>query len=176
MGKRRTGKQGRQALPAEQVSLAPAVRDLGAAGQANRHGLVVERLKDSPNGEKRARRVDMLEVYLRRGTVTDRQHAAGVALRDAWARTQMGPSLDLTQERVDKSPDPGRAVTIAIDAMSRYASLTKRIPAADADVLHTVACLERSVQWLPRYRGEAYKAGERHMRDALDRLAGALRM
>ena len=173
--KRRVGKQGRQALPASKVTLAP-IRDLGATGPANRAGLVIERVADSPNGEKRARRVDMLEVYHARGTVTDRQHAAGKVLREAWLRTHMGPAVDLAQERVDKSPDPSRAITIAIDHLSRFIAVTRRIPTHDAEILYCVVCMERSVVAMSRYRGERRRLGEEHLRSALSQLADALRI
>jgi hypothetical protein len=173
---RRTGKQGRKVLPAAAVTLAPAPRDLGASGPANRLNLVVEPVKDSPNGEKRARRIDMLESYHNRGIISQRQHDAGKVLREAWLRTEMGPVLDLTQPRVDKSPDPGRAVTIAIDALSRYIGVARKVEARDGLLLYIVACLGRPVSRLPQYQGHGVARGKEHLAEALERLANALRM
>jgi len=163
-----------KAKPKGQVTL-PAPRDLGATGPANRQGMVIEQVPDSPNKERRARRVDMLESYRNRGTIDQRQYLAGQVLREAWLRTEMSGAGDPTQPKVDKTPDPGRAVAIATDHLSRYMSISKRIPKQDAGILHAVACLGRSVSWLPQYQRERTPDGHKHLSDALSRLAQALR-
>jgi Flp pilus assembly protein TadB len=160
------------------VSVPPAPwdspRDLGATGPANRAGLIIEAIPDSPNKEKRARRVDMLEAYMRRGTITPRQESAGKILREAWLRTECSGNVDPGQPKVDKSPDPSLAVTIAVDLISAFVAVTKKIPHPDAAILHAVACLGQPVSALRQYRNANTPKGHAHLAEALERLAKAM--
>ena len=67
------------------VSLPPAPWDMGPDTPAQRHMKIVESVehidpktgrRSNPNGVKRARRVDMLEVYHKRGVIDARQFSA----------------------------------------------------------------------------------------------------
>lgn len=185
--KKRNTKQAKRHIPARPVSLAPNPWDEGASGQANRHGLEQEaateldpetgKEKPNPNEVKRFRRVDMLEVWHRKGTISTAGYNAGEKLRDAFSRTQMGASINFVQDRVDSSPKPDHAVTIQIDRISAYAALAKLIPPQDRDILdtcvihgHSPAAL-RTKEGRRPYNGPGHAAGLIHVREALDRLA-----
>ena len=78
--KRAKLKHGTRVRAKTQVTLAPNPWDMGADGPANRIGLIEEAATEidpetgketpNPNNVKRARRVDMLEVWHRRGWIT----------------------------------------------------------------------------------------------------------
>lgn len=169
------------AKPKSQVTLARW--DQGATGQANRVGLVTEERGDrdaktgkiiNPNSVKGVRRVDMLEVYHKRGWISDRGYTAGEALRDAWSATQCGKGVDLSQDRVDATAKPDAAIAMQIDRVSRLLSISRRIPADDEAILHAVACEGRAISHLRQYRGMYHEKGKTHLREALDRLAKAM--
>lgn len=157
-------------------TVAPAPWDLGATGIANRAGLVVEDVEpqSNPNRVKRARRVDMLETYFRRGWIDHRQFTAGEALRNAWEHTERSPGIDLAQERVDSSPKPDHAITIQIDRLAKYLKVSGKVDPADARILFAVACCGTGVSALREYRGYNHEKGKLHLAEALDRLASKM--
>jgi len=157
--------------------------DAGAMGQANRVNLVQEQAGDmdadtgkrvNPNGVKRYRRIDMLEIYYRRGWIGRRQWTAGEVLRNAWEQTERGQASDFSQDRVDSSPKPDIAVTIRIDRLARYFGVSRLIPASDQRILWQVACLGNSIGGLVEYRGSQHAKGKLHLVGALERLAQRL--
>lgn len=158
--------------------------DRGASGPANRIGLVEEPVTwtndegevVNPNGVKRMRRVDMLEVYHSRGWISDRGYTAGEALRDAWCNTQRGKGVDWSAERVDSSPKPDAAIDIQIDRFSRLVSVSNCIAAEDHAILWVVVGKGRSFAHLREYRALRHDRGREHLRAALDRLADRLGM
>lgn len=184
MGKRKRLKRGTRDLakPRAEVSLAEPRWDQGAAGRANRIGLVTEERGDrdtatgkriNPNGVKGVRRVDMLEVYHKRGWISDRAYTAGEAIRNAWEATQQGKGADLSDVRVDRTPKADAAIDIKIDRVSKLVMLSKHIPTADMSIVFAVACEGRAISHLPEYRHRRHEAGKQHLREALERLASA---
>lgn len=174
-------------IPAKAISLPPNPWDEGATGQANRHGLEQEPATDmdpetgkpvpNPNGVKRCRRVDMLEVWYRKKIISTAGFNAGEKLRDAFNRTQMGASINMVQDRVDSSPKPDHAVTIQIDRISQYARLMALVELQDRQIIdccilhgHSPAMMRTKDKRRPYY-GRGHAAGLAHIRDALDRLA-----
>lgn len=162
------------------VSLAPVPWDHGASGQANRIGLIVEERGEldartgkvvNPNRVTGARRVDMLEIYHKRGWITTRGYGAGELLRVAWLRTDMGTCAPWLRERVDSSPKPDEAVAVQIDRLSSLIRIARLIPAGDKAILDRVCRQGAGVGSLPQYRNVAHTAGIRHLSDALERLA-----
>lgn len=178
------------------VTLPVTTWDMGAMGAANRIGLVMEDAGDidpdtgqivNPNSIKRMRRVDMLEHwhgnYIKPKPngqwITTPQYTAAEALRDAFERTQMGPGIDLSQERVDSSPKPDHAVTIAIDRISRFHKVNKLVPSTDRAIIDACVLMGATpayVRHLGRrpYFGPNYGLGMEVLRAALDRLAKAM--
>ena len=155
--------------------------DTGAAGPANRAGLVIEDAADidpqtgriiNPNGVKRARRVDMLEVWHRQGTITTAGFNAAERLRDAFEATQRAPGWP-DNDRVQASPKPDHAVTIQIDRLSRFHDANRCVSPQDR-LLIDRCVLGRGTPASAGYKGRKYEAGLRHMSDALDRLAAAM--
>ena len=127
----------------------------------------------NPNGVKRLRYADMLDVYHRKGTISDRGHLAATYLRDAWDRTQR--SAPAIQEiKVDHSPKPDANIAIMVDRVSALVAVTMLIPRADAQLLHAVVCCGNPPGW--PYRGRRYAEGLERLRAALDRLADRLRL
>lgn len=162
------------------VSLAPAPWDHGAAGAANRIGLVIEDRGDmdpksgkvvNPNRVTGARRVDMLEIYHKRGWITTRGYGAGELLRVAWLRTDMGTCAPWLRERVDSSPKPDEAVAVQISRLSALVRIGRLIPAGDKGILDCVCRQGAGVGAMPEYRNVAHTAGIKHLHDALERLA-----
>ena len=156
----------------------PTQWDQGAQGSANRLGLVIEPVgdgTDNPNGILRARRVDMLEVWHRKGTITTAGFNAAEALRNAFENTQRAPGWP-DSERVDSSPKPDHAVTIQIDRLSAYHAISRHIITGDAGILSCCVLqpgLPSNLRVDNRrpYHGAGYQRGLEHLRDALDRLA-----
>lgn len=175
------------------VTVAPNPWDHGADGPANRNGLVVEDAVDitpdgstpNPNGVRRARRVDMLEVwhnrYLTGHTspktgypapfITTRQYNAADALQAAYEATLRAPGWP-DNDRVQSSPKPDHAVTIQIDRIGRYHAIARFVALQDWPILQHCVINGKS----PKGTGRAYQAGFEHLRAALDRLATALRI
>ena len=166
--------------PVANVSVAPAPWDHGATGQANRIGLVIEERGETdpktgkvtnPNGVTGARRVDMLEVYGKRGWITPRGLAAGEALRMAWLRTEMGTCPPWLRERVDSTPKPDAAVGIQIDRLSKLLRISRMVVPDDERIIHMVVEMGAAIGALPEYRGARHELGKAHLHDALERLA-----
>lgn len=187
--KKRRLKHGTKATakPTSSVSVAPMPWDMGADGPANRarESVVVDAAEPeveggevrirNPNGVKRRQYHDMLEVYHRRGVISDRGYEAGKNLRAAWERTQRGGGcMDWSQDRVDRSPKPDAQVAIKVDRMTRYVRIKKLIPARDNALLMAVVCEGHSIGCLPQYRALNIDAGKAHLRAALERLADRL--
>lgn len=154
--------------------------DHGAEGQANRIGLVVEKRGDvdpdtgevvNPNGITGARRVDMLEIYARRGWISTRGYNAGEMIRAAWLGTEKGRGNDWTRERVDSSPKPDASIAIQIDRMSALIRVSRLVPAEDERIVDCVCCQGNAIGQLREYRGSQHERGKSHLRDALERLA-----
>jgi len=176
--KKRKKREGQRysAQAAQDVSLARW--DQGAAGPANRRGLVTEDRGDidpetgkavNPNGVKGARRMDMLEYWHRRGTITTAGFNAGEKLRNAYEATQRGKSWP-ESERVQSSSKPDQAVAIHIDRVSDYHAYAKLVHRDDQRIID--ACvLSPHTPAAAGYKREAYQDGLRHLRDALERLA-----
>lgn len=173
-------RNGQWVHPAANVTLAPAPWDHGADGPANRIGLVIEERGDvdavtgkvtNPNGVTGARRVDMLEVYAKRGWISARGRSAGEALRMAWLRTEMGTCPPWLRERVDSSPKPDAAVGIQIDRLSKLLRISRLVMADDARIIHTVVEMGAAIGALPEYRGSKHERGKLHLFEALERLA-----
>lgn len=188
--KKRRLKHGTKATaqPRQKVRVHPAPWDMGADGPANRarDSVVMDASEPevdvetgeikrcNPNGVKRRVFYDMLDVYYQRGWITKRGYSAGVALRDAWERTEQGAAIDWSQDRVDSTSKPDAAIAIQIDKVSRLVGITRRIPKDDHRILMTVACEKNSIGRLPKYRGKNHERGKTHLHDALERLADAL--
>ena len=188
--KKRRLKHGTKALakPRSKVRLQPTPWDMGADGPANkaRESEIVdasdpevdpetgEVTQRNPNGVRRRVFHDMLEVYHRRGVITDRGYEAGRKLRDAWATTQKGQGVDWSQDRVDSSPKPDAQAAIRVDRMSAYLKIKRLIPKGDNALLMAVACDGHSIAHLREYRAHRLDAGKQHLHDALDRLADAM--
>lgn len=162
------------------VTLAADPWDHGAMGQANRHGLVVEERGEvdpetgkvtNPNRVTGVRRVDMLDLYLKRQVISPRAHAAGTILRNLWLRTQVGTCAPWLRERVDSSPNPDAAVAIQIDRLSALVRVRRLVPCEDEAILDMVCGQGAGVGSLPEYRAHNHRKGLAHLSAALDALA-----
>lgn len=171
------------AKPKEEVTLARW--DGGATGPANRVGLVKEPRGtinpetgqiSNPNNIIGMRRVDVLELYHRRGVISDRGLTAGEKLRDAWAGTMRGKGGDLSDIRVDRTAKADDQIDIRIERISKYHAIAKLIPNADKKLLIAVVGEGHTIAWLKQYRGGKLDKGKAHLRAALDRLADAMRI
>lgn len=169
------------------VSLAPSPWDMGAEGEANRKGLVVEPRGEvdahskmhNPNNVKGVRRVDMLEYWHRHGTISTAGFNAATALRDAFEHTQRSPGTSFEQDRVDSSPKPDHAVTIQIDRISKFHKVNRYLAKEDtAFVHHCVLGGGIPATWRIKgerpYHGARYPAGLKELAAALERLAKAM--
>ncbi len=170
------------------VTLMPTTWDQGAQGQANRVGLIEEpateldpttgKPQPNPNNIKRMRRVNMLEIWHRKRTITTAGFNAAERLRDAFEATQRTPGWP-DNDRVQSSPKPDHAVTIQIDRISRFHAVNRLVSPSDREIIGAVVldgCTPAQViiDGKRPYRGAAYQRGLEHLRDALDRLAKAM--
>lgn len=180
MGTRQYGK------PKSAVTVPPCPWDMGAMGQANRHGLEQEDAVDvtpegetpNPNKVKRMRRVDMLETWHRKGVISTRGYTVGERLRNAFEATQRAPGWP-DNDRVQSSPKPDQAVAMQIDRVSMFAAVYGLVIASDRPIVdHCILShkIPASMVYQGRrpYAGPRYQAGLEHLRDALERLADAL--
>jgi hypothetical protein len=168
----------RSRKPKSPVTLKATTWDQGASGPANRVNLVTEERgeidtmtgkKINPNGVKGVRRVDMLEFWHKRGTISTAGYNAATDLRDAYEGTQRAKGWP-EAERVQSSPKPDMAVTIQIDRLSRFHQFSKHIPAQDRPMIG--ACvLEAKTPAAVGYIGPSYQRGLIELKAALDRLA-----
>lgn len=169
-------------------TLMPTTWDQGATGKANRIGLVEEpateldpttgKPQPNPNGVKRMRRVDMLEIWHRKRIITTAGFNAAERLRDAFEATQRAPGWP-DNDRVQSSPKPDHAVTIQVDRISRFHAINRLVIDGDAAIISAVVldkCTPAQVIMDGKrpYRGAAYQRGLDHLRDALERLAKAM--
>lgn len=167
--RKRGGVKGSKSAPTSSVSLAaPATAwDLGASGPANRSGLVIEPAGEinpttgkieNPNNVIRARRVDMLEFWHRRGVISDRGYDVGVALRSAIEATQRAPGWP-DNDRVQSSPKPDHAVTIQVDRLSKLALISGLLHPDDRDLVWH--CVTGGIPATLRVRGSRPYHGAR---------------
>jgi hypothetical protein len=132
----------------------------------------------NPNNIKRMRRVNMLEIWHRKRTITTAGFNAAERLRDAFEATQRTPGWP-DNDRVQSSPKPDHAVTIQIDRISRFHAVNRLVSPSDREIIGAVVldgCTPAQViiDGKRPYRGAAYQRGLEHLRDALDRLAKAM--
>lgn len=172
------------------VSVASAPWDAGATGRANGHNLVVEEAAEidpesgeviNPNGLKRMRRVDMLEVWHKNGTITADGYTAAEKLRSAFEATQRAPGWP-DNDRVQSSPRADHAITIQIDRLASFTAIMRLVIPEDRQVIdacilhgHSPAAIITSDGRKP-YCGQRHNDGLLHVRSALDRLAAAMQI
>jgi len=159
--------------------------DMGATGQANQSGLVIESRGEldtatgkviNPNGVKGARRIDTLARYHRLGWISARGYNAGDMLRTAWLNTQRSPGWS-DNDRVQSSPKPDQAITMQVDRISRLVWLSRRVPEDIAPIVEHIALHDGSVAGVRvkgkrPYIGRNHDAGKAAMAAAFERLAG----
>ena len=176
--KNRGGAKGRAAAPISSVTLSG---DMGATGQANRHGLIREEAPTidpdtlqahNPNGVYRMRRVDMIEVWHKNGTITTAQYNAAVRLRTVWEATGQTPGWP-DNDRVQSSAKPDASIMIHLGRIDSLTRITRHIPAADWPILDRCVLGGGAISALG-YRGTRYQAGLVALADALERLSVAL--
>lgn len=165
----------------------PTNWDTGPNTQAQQAGKVIEAAdyidpetgkRINPNGVKRARRVDMLEVYHKRGVISTRGYTAGEKLQSAWEGTQRSPA-GIENDKVQVSPSPGLAVTMQIDRISRLVEVSKKISQEHAALIEHVVIGNNAIQSFREkgrriYLGRNGDDGKAALRNALDRLADRL--
>lgn len=163
------------------VSLAPSPWDHGATGPANRIGLVEEERgeKDAktgkivnPNRVTGVRRVDMLEYWHRRETISTEGFNAAELLRNAFEATMRGKAALPDNDRVQSSPKPDHAIDIQIDRISRFQALMRHVRSADREIIS--ACVLDGHHPARLYGSLRVREGFDHLRAALDAFADSL--
>lgn len=178
----------RKALRAVNASRAARMRgkvslpqwDHGAMGQANRVNMVVEERADvdpetgkrvNPNGVTGVRRVDMLECWRNRKSITEGGYQAAVRLRNAYEATMCRPSAMPDNDRVQSSPKPDHAISIQIDRISRFEVMMRGVRDRDRHIVRACVLDGRHPSQLPQYQGDKSRDGFAHLRAALDYLS-----
>lgn len=129
----------------------------------------------NPNGVKRARRIDLVEHYHRKGVIDRRQMLAGLALRVAFEGTQRtAPAIKKVQ--VDSSPKPDANIEIMIDRISRFADVQNGLCEKHREILGCVVLDNNHPAALRKYRGRRYLLGIEAMQEALSSLADQLEL
>ena len=162
------------------VTLPGVTWDLGAAGPANRAGLTIEPAGDidpetgevvNPNRILRARRVDMLEVWHKRGTISTAGYNFAVKLRDAFEATERAPGWP-DNDRVQSSPKPDHAIAIQADRLTAYHAVARFVAREDWPVIdHFVLARREGSTIRP---GHAWREALATLGPALDRAAAAM--
>lgn len=109
-------------------------------GARSRIDTVVEDVPEEANGRKRRRSRTALERMGRDGRLEKRQVAAGEALARAWDATQRSPSVDLSEERVDRSPRPDERTAMLVDRQFSFGKMSRAIPRECRGVVFRVCC------------------------------------
>jgi len=155
--------------------------DHGAEGRANRIGLVIEQRGEvdpktgkvqNPNGVTGARRVDLLEFWHRRGSISTEGFNAAEALRNAFEATMRGKAALPDNDRVQSSPKPDHAVDIQIDRISRFQNLMGYVHSCDREIV--TACVLDGRHPSHVYGPLRVREGFEHLRHALDALADSI--
>lgn len=159
----------------------PTPWDHGATGQANRIGLVVEERGEvdpatgkvvNPNKVTGVRRVDLIEFWAQRGTISEGGATAAKALRSVYDDTLRGPPALPDNDRVQSSPKPDHAIDIQVERISRFARLMRLVADQDREIV-TVCVLDGGHP--ARVYGATRTAeGFTHLREALNRLHAAM--
>ena len=157
---------------------APTSWDMGPDTPAQRAGKVVEPAsyadaetgkEINPNGVKRLRKVDLVEVYYRRGWISKRGLAAADALRKAYEATQRSPPA-INPIQVDSSPKPDENIAVQIDRTSRYVALMGLVDRDHRKVVAAVVLEDRTPAHAG-FKGRRYQEGIRVLHEALELLA-----
>ncbi|WP_118135179.1 hypothetical protein [Oceanicella sp. SM1341] len=112
-------------------------REVGARARLR---MITEPVPEDANGRRRRRVLHPVEDMYARGILDKQQRAAGLALADAWEACQRTPAADLSQPRVDSTPNPEARTVILLDAQHRYARLARQIPKDARSVVEHVCC------------------------------------
>lgn len=155
----------------------PSSWDMGPDTAAQRAGKVIEpaTMTDergrevNPNNVKRARRVDLVEVYYRRGWISKRGFAAADALRKAWEATQRSPPA-INPIQVDSSPKPDANVAIQIDRVSKYVGVMGLVQGEHRNLVAAVVLMDRTPAHAG-WKGRRFREGVDVLKDALELLA-----
>ena len=170
----------RSAKTRGRVSVGQAPWDHGATGQANRIGLMVEERADvdpetgkkvNPNGVTGVRRVDLLEFWRNRKSITESGYQAAVRLRNAYEATMCRPSALPDNDRVQSSPKPDHAISIQIGRISRFEVMMRGVRDTDRQIVRACVLDGRHPSQLPQYRGDKSRDGFAHLREALNYLS-----
>lgn len=179
--KRRAGIASALARNRKPVTMQTASWDHGATGVANRAGLVIEQRGEpdpetgemiNPNGITGARRVDLLEHWLKLGRISTNGFNAAIKLRDAFESTQRGKPALPENDRVSSSPKPDHAVAIMVDRISAFSAITKHIAPQDREIV--LACVADGHHPEKVYGSTRWQVGMQHLGAALDRLYAAM--
>ena len=164
---------------AKGVTLPPAPWDTGASGPAARaRPAVIEDAIDAdpetgevrnPNGVKRLRIVDMLEVWLKRGVISTAGYNFAVRLRDTFEATLRAPGWP-DNDRVQASPNHGASAMIRIRRLSAFHAVSRHIDPVDAAIIGFFVLKAGDAD----YRGAKYKPMLEKLGPALDRAAVAM--
>lgn len=127
----------------------------------------------NPNGIRRIRIVDMLEVWHKKSIITTAGFNFAVKLRDAFEATGRAPGWP-DNDRVQSSPKPDHAVAIQIDRMSRFHAVARFVSQEDRPLISYFVLRDRSDGLRREMEGTRYKAALAALGPALDRCAAAM--
>ena len=163
------------------VVLAAMPWDHGAMGAANRIGLVVEERGEvdpatgkitNPNKVTGVRRVDLLDFWNGRGSITTGGMNAAKVLRAAYEQTMRAPPALPDNDRVQSSPKPDHAIDIQVERISRFAKLMRLVADDDREIV--TVCVLDGGHPARVYGAVRTREGFAHLREALDRLHDAM--
>lgn len=168
-----------KAAPKAAVTLAGNGWDMGPRTALQDAGKVIEGRGEinpetgemvNPNGVMGARRVDLVEIYGKRGWLEPRHVTAAKALRMAWEGTMKSPDA-IKAIQVDSSPKPDHAVAMQIDRISKFSKVMGLVPKRHREIIDMTVLRGGSPAQLRQYRGPNFQAGIAALRVALDNLA-----
>jgi len=80
------------------------------------------------NNRQQRRQIHPLDAMEKSNVLSSWQVTAGKKLLDAWEATMTGPGCDLSQERIDSTPNPDARTTALIVKQARFAELRSNMP------------------------------------------------
>ena len=111
----------------------------GKKTQAALANTIKEPVPRDANGRTRYRRLHPLESMRRAGTITPRQHDAGMELSKLYEATLTGPPA-INENPVQSSPDHAAIITGKIERMWRFSMAIASIPTSLRPAVDHVCC------------------------------------
>lgn len=129
----------------------------------------------NPNNVKRARRIDMCEVYFNRGQITRNQLKAALELRGLYEAT-MKSQPAIKQISVDNNSIPDLHVSLMVARVCKFYGVMRHVPVSSKPVINAVVLDNQSIGYLKQYRASRFDRGLAELKEGLEAVADSLEL